>query len=309
MILMVSMEIGVLAVRLNLKPHMILLGVPCSKTQVGGTLNSCCKIACSSFYLATVSKPAMDSIEHLECHESELKKRKRELTEELQRQKRRARKSSRKEEERIDLLLHDWGAEQETQGDACVPPQLHRHISALVLLLQLSGFCTDLVVSWALGQGSIKKRQGSSFAVWDAEARRAISSGIEWLYIFAPMHLILSAIENCNPEELYQLSRYVIEYNLFHWLIKQNCEIGAAPKSAQIFEEVFRLIKVHLANLLPEAVEEKLSQYFMESKRAARYWLVSFRKRWGIRPGQLDAGEELEPQQLQSRESWQFYSC
>ena len=90
----------------------------------------------------------------------------------------------------------------------------------------------------------------------------------------------------------------------FSWLVKQNCELGVAPKSAQIFEEVLRLINAQFALLLPAAVKEKLSSYYTEDNRAARYWLVSFRNRWGIDAGKLAVGEEMEPQDLQSREPW-----
>ena len=108
---------------------------------------------------------------------SELRKRKLELTQDLQRRKKQAKKTARADEERLDYLLQQWGADKQGSAEARIPQQLCKHIGALVVLLELSGFCTELVVSWALGQGNTQKRQRSRFALWDIDARRAISAG------------------------------------------------------------------------------------------------------------------------------------
>ena len=240
----------------------------------------------------------------LENKLSEARKRTLELGRDVERCKKRARKAARTEEKRLDSLLHEWGTNQQGQQEPAIPPELHGHIEVLVVLLELSGFCVDLVVSWVLGQGNPKKRQGSRFEVWDAEVRHAISAGVEWVYILAPLQVVVSAMSNCDPRLLYELSRFVIEYRLWHWLVKQNCEIGCAPKSSQIFDEVFRFANSQLATLLPVALQEELNSFFQESNRAARYWLVSFRTRWDVKQGKLNVGEDEPPQQLQNKESW-----
>jgi hypothetical protein len=197
----------------------------------------------------------------------------------------------------VAVLLEQMGASsfESSPSPPSLSPELSSHTSCLLLLLELSGFCTDVVVSWAMGQGLPRKQATSTELLWDTDRRSNIAAGVEWLYILAPPH------NDDLPEESLRLSRYVIEYRLFHWLVGQNCDSGVSPGNSQLIAEAVRCAPADL----PLDLKEKVCMFFTNNNRTTRYWTRSFCDRWGIDIGRrLRAGENMPPEVMDLKESW-----
>ena len=176
--------------------------------------------------------------------------------------------------------------------DVVVPPALatHKDKQTVLTLYDLSGQCADVVASWLLGQGRSKD---SEQVQYDAALRQRATAGVEWLFIKSPVEALGSWLDGA-PNHSFSLGRYVVEYRLFHWIVDQNCAKGVAPQ--------YKQLRDHAANIVPEALpapeKAKLVSFFLANTRASRYWLVSSRQRWGVKPGALVAGQALEPEDL-----------
>lgn len=199
-------------------------------------------------------------------------------------------------------LLQELGASSEAPGSAPqVSPRLARHqdTKTLLALFKLAGHCADVVACWALGHGKGRGRLCPEFVPIDPEARRQVAAGVEWLYILSSDEDINDSVESV-AESVYYLGRYVVEYNLFQWVTKQNCERGIAPQNRQLFAAAARSVPI----ALPDDVVDKLKNFFLQDTRRVRCWSVDFRNRWGVVPGRLCSGENLDPQILVNRVSW-----
>ena len=195
----------------------------------------------------------------------------------------------------VAALLENLGASSFESSPPSLSPELSSHTSCLLLLLELSDFCTDVVVSWAMGQGLPRKQATPTERLWDSDLRSNIAAGVEWLYILAPPHNV------DLPKESLRLSRYVIEYRLFHWLVGQNCDSGVNPGNSQLIAEAVRSAPADL----PVDLKEQLCIFFTRNDRATRYWITSFCDRWGIDIGRkLRAGENMHPEVMCRKESW-----
>jgi len=111
-----------------------------------------------------------------------------------------------------------------------------------------------------------------------------------------PQETLCSILESLR-NQLYGLGRYVVEYKLFHWLVAQNCDKGLEPRSRQLLAEAVRALPADM----PAEERDELRTFFSENTRAVRHWVTSFSKRWDVKPGNLGAGEVLEPTELQDK--------
>jgi len=200
----------------------------------------------------------------------------------------------------VATLLEQIGASSFESSQPSLPPQLATHTSTLLMLLELSGFCTDVVVSWAMGQGRPQKQSMAVDQLWDTDIRSKIAAGVEWLYILAPLDHVVS-LPDAAPQQILRLSRYAAEHKLFHWVIKQNCDSGVSPQNSQLVAEAIRSVPAGL----PTNLKEQFCNFFLSSDRATRYWVQSFCGRWGVDTGRrLRPGENMDPKVMESKESW-----
>lgn len=185
-----------------------------------------------------------------------------------------------------------------------VAPKLAKAVvSQLLVLLELAGFVNDVVVSWVLGQGRQEKCTNHGLEVWDKEVRKNIATGIELLYLGVPFAMVAAALD-CAKEQLSFLSKYVVEYNLWQWLLHLNCDKGVRPENSELLTQACRYIPA----CLPEVVAASLRGFFLASDsngaRSARRWVASFRQKWDVKVGLLQLGVDIEPTELQSKVSW-----
>ena len=194
----------------------------------------------------------------------------------------------------VAALLEQFGASSFESSPACIPPRLATYTSSLSMLFELSGFCTDVVVSWAMGQGLRRTHATPQEELWDAELRSKIAAGVEWLYILSPVD------QDNHPKKTLRLSRYVIEYRLFHWLVSKNCDSGVNPGNSQLVVEAVRCAPASL----PVDLKEQLCVFFTRNDRATRYWIQSFCGRWGVGMGRrLRPGENMLPEVMDQKAS------
>ena len=200
------------------------------------------------------------------------------------------RRASKKAE--VAQLLEQGGASE-------VCPELEQGVSkVLLLLLELASFCNDIVVSYVLGQGRLEQFRNHGLIISDPGIRRNIATGVDLLYLGVSYSLVLG-LQECEERDVHLLCMYVLEYHVFHWLVKQNCEKGVYPRANQIFTKACSFLPA----AAPHHLQQRMRTFFLAGNRATRYWLVSFKKRWGVKVGLPPAGEDLEPGQLESKVS------
>ena len=236
------------------------------------------------------------TLRDLESQRAALKLKKLELSAQIKQAGRSRGNASQSQSTLADLVLHLGSSPMAEATEIVVPPQLagHKMKAHVLALYELSGYSTDAVASWLLGQG--KGRRGGHR--YDPEARDRMRTGVEWLYIRTPLQELEAPLIS-NSTDIGLLGRYVVEYQLFHWLLKQNCDVGINPQTPQFLAEALRC----MPSALPSAEKEKLRQLFEVSTRKTRKWITSFRTRWDIKDGMLVPGEVLEPVVMQEKVS------
>ena len=236
------------------------------------------------------------TLRDLESQRAALKLKKLELSAQIKQAGRSQGNASQSRSTLADLVLHLGSSPMAEATEIVVPPQLagHKMTAHVLALYELSGYSTDAVASWLLGQG--KGRRGGHR--YDPETRDRMRTGVEWLYIRTPLQELEAPLTSISTD-IGLLGRYVVEYQLFHWLVKQNCDVGINPQTPQFLAEALRC----MPSALPSAEKEKLRQLFEVSTRKTRKWITSFRTRWDIKDGMLVPGEVLEPVVMQEKVS------
>lgn len=234
---------------------------------------------------------AMATMQQLEATMNDLKKRKAELRS----QSRNAAKRAKRHSSHLAMVLYEAGVQQQC-------PKLEAKIQAEVLmLLELAKFNTDVVVSFALGQGRLDQYGGSGLDANDHAVRQAMSTAVNCLFLAVDDGLMVdSSFVHGTELEMHSLGRYVVEYKVFKWLLEQNCKKGLSPGGGLVRE----MASKHIPDQLPLHICHGMKQLFRSGGRAGRYWLVSFQKKWGAKVGCLGIGEDLEPGLLEQKEPW-----
>lgn len=184
-------------------------------------------------------------------------------------------------------------------ADEVIPSLLKSTETQLLFLMEVSDCCADIPTSWALGQGRKAPCRAHGLDVWETQVRQNISAGVGLLYTGVAYDSVVEIL-NGDPGQMVALSKYAIEYKLFHWLVELNCNKGVNPGTSQL---VVRACQ-YLPAKAPGFIRDKLKAFFMEGGRSVRRWVSSFKKRWCIKEGLLQAGEELEAGVLSDKASW-----
>lgn len=235
----------------------------------------------------------------LEAALEAIKKRKREVDAEIQAARKSAKTAARKaakSAKSLPSMILELDPDN-LAFDVQVPSALakHKDKQAVLALYELSGHSADVAASWLLGQGRSKREP----VQYDDALRKRAKAGVEWLYIKSPDDS-LATWHDAPAHRIYDLGRYIVEYALFCWLVDQNCVKGTAPSHRQLRDQASKLVP----QSLPDDVKTKMVHFFLANSRATRHWMVSFRQRWGVKPGALVVGETLEPAVLHTRAPW-----
>ena len=267
----------------------------CYASQVCSCGSSC---FCSKLFAGFALVPM--SIAGLEGELAAVNERQLELKHEFKHVSRKQAKTKKRTCNDLASLLQELGTSSETRGiGQQISPRLARHEDKMTLLAlcKLADQCADAVTCWALGHGG--GGFCTNFVRIDPELRRQVANGVEWLYILSSEEDINNSVESV-VETVQCLGRYVVEYSLFLWTVKQNCENGVAPQNRQLFAAAAQCVPI----AMPDHVVDNLKNFFLQDTRRLRCWSVQFRNRWGVKPGRLCAGENFDPQILQNKVPW-----
>lgn len=224
-----------------------------------------------------------------------LRKREAELTLEINKARKKAKVAS--GDHHVAQLLHTAGAKE-------VMPKLPKPTETkLLFLMEIAEGCADIPTSWALGLGRPAHCKNHGFEAWSDDVRGNISAGVGFLYTGVAYNAVLEVLDG-ELGEMMKLCRYAVEHQLYHWLVELNCSKGVSPGTNELVVHACKC----LPNKAPEAIRAKLKSFFVSGSRQVRKWVASFRKRWGVTKGLLQAGECLEPSDVSRKAAWfNFY--
>ena len=92
-------------------------------------------------------------------------------------------------------------------------------------------------------------------------------------------------------------ARYVLEYNLFHWLYYQNTVQGVAPTRSQLVEKA----QAFIPKSMSVEGQERVRSLVAGEPRAQRKWLARFKQYWDARLGILRVQDALPVDVLQAK--------
>ena len=183
-----------------------------------------------------------------------------------------------------------------------VKPALDKAVVMKLLVLEhLAEGQWDIVASYALGQGRQAKCGLHGFDIWDVEVRRNIVAGLQLLYLAVDFKVLVASLDD-SANEVASLSKYVIEYRLWHWVLDLNCNKGVKPGTFQILSKACTVIPKNASS----QVTADLRASFMNTdhgSRSAFRWVASFKDRWHAKLSQLPVGENLEVSSVQAKVS------
>ena len=191
----------------------------------------------------------------------------------------------------LAVVLYDAGVQEE-----CPNLEAKQQAELLMLLELTTPHCTDCAVSYALGQGREDQYKNSGLDERDAAVRQAMSTALDILYQSVDFQLVVDALDGTEYMQK-KLSRYVVEYKLFHWLVEQNCDKGVYPGSDLVYDAASRFVPEGT----PQEMAAAMKAFFLSGSRGARYWLESFKERWKCEPGGQGTGEEVKPDLLEQK--------
>ena len=177
----------------------------------------------------------------------------------------------------------------------------------------LAGRSSAAAVDFVLGRGwacrsKRSKRVGcvAAVAFQDAEVVRQIQIGVEEAVGSAApsafVALQTDPLTHFEFSDLLSAHKYVLEWNLYHWIASQNATQGVAPSREQVCAQCPVQISVHA----PAQIQEKLRKLAHGSARKQRKWLQRFRNRWGARLGGLRVQEHISPEQRREKVTSEF---
>ena len=89
-----------------------------------------------------------------------------------------------------------------------------------------------------------------------------------------------------------RLAKYIVEYKLFFWLLKQNCSKGVLPAPSNLMMQASEFIP----GMIPDRIRSGLRKYFLNSESTtARHWMESFKERWGVEAAIAETGQDVDP--------------
>ena len=198
-------------------------------------------------------------------------------------------------ETHVAKILHD-------AGFANTAPKLAKAVAPeLLLLLEFSGIhesevdfsATDVLTSYVLGQGRPQQCRNHAFTdVWDKDVRANISAGAELLFIHADDSQVIPGQSKGSDSQMTRLAKYVIEYRLFFWLVKQSCIKGVLPGPSNLMTQAAEFIP----GWIPDHIRIGLRTYFLNSvSTTARHWVESFKERWDVETATNETGQDVDP--------------
>ena len=149
----------------------------------------------------------------------------------------------------------------------------------LVLAFVYSDHCSAAAADFLRGYG---RRQKRSWKMAFEDAKEAV----EWTYIHYPLpelvKLTQSPLSLCSQTQVLHAARYVTEWRLVAWLLKQNRR-GIAPSRRMLADAAVAAVPA----AVPEELRQSLTRRLRGNARQQRKWFSRFRATWRARLGRL----------------------
>ena len=186
-------------------------------------------------------------------------------------------------------------------GGRCGKRRRLQQVSLCLLLFVLAEFDFDVVLAYATGQGRASRFLLPAAQRESQEFRERIIQGVRDSFDEVPFehvhNMFTDAAYYGSIDRLLAAARYVAEFRLFWWLVKQNCEKGIAPKNWQLQKAISGFIPVRA----PSAIRDKLITLATAGSKSADKWMARFRCAWGASHGKLEAGCNVTVQEMRDK--------
>ena len=169
--------------------------------------------------------------------------------------------------------------------------QVSMHL--ILVVFALAKFRPEVAVAFTLGRGRGRRYAACGHDCNSADVEQSLTAAIENAYIDAPLNQCTDMLDDPayygNSTKLFKAIRYVMEYDVYHWVLSQNCDFGVAPVPPMMFAKALEFIPVGT----PAVVKQRLVSSFEWAGVGARSWLINSRARWGATFGKLAVGPEV----------------
>ena len=125
---------------------------------------------------------------------------------------------------------------------------------------------------------------------------------VERVYLQTPTCQIVqlmndTCLEESRHADMRAACRFRVQFELFEWLRKQNCEHGVAPSRLQLVCHALST----LPSAAPLAIVDAVAKPLRGSARRQRKWLQHFRRKWGARLGKLHLATAMSQVEMQEK--------
>ncbi|CAJ1460582.1 unnamed protein product, partial [Effrenium voratum] len=128
---------------------------------------------------------------------------------------------------------------------------------------------------------------------------------VEWTYIHYPLpelvKLTQSPLSLCSQTQVLHAARYVTEWRLVAWLLKQNRR-GIAPSRRMLADAAVAAVPA----AVPEELRQSLTRRLRGNARQQRKWFSRFRATWRARLGRLRL-QHVVPQEEMRQKAVAFW--
>ena len=191
-------------------------------------------------------------------------------------------------------------ASQSSSASVCGPRR--QGLTMWTMLYMLAAHCVEVATAFALGQGRSMqfKRRGSKDKL--EKYRQSCANMLHTAYTESFDGMLLAMFTDSQyygtPGRVLLATRYVMEYDLFQWLVKQNCDSNVAPDSTLRYATSIRFIPLEA----PQWARHHYLDMLHAAGQRAYDWVRSFRQRWGARGNRvIPINPELEQSEMMAK--------
>ena len=174
------------------------------------------------------------------------------------------------------------------------PRSLSKSLTLMVLFLYQTCSCNaEVPIHFLEGAGRSSKFKRQQH--YPGEFRELA----EYLYLTAHVNLLVqldtSPLGLLSRKHLWKVCLYIVEYNIFEFSLSANHDKGVAPGASLLGSQW----EILIPSTLPARQQEALKLLLLESTVGRKCWLSRFRKRWGIKHGELPSEKMVSLEELQ----------
>jgi hypothetical protein len=172
----------------------------------------------------------------------------------------------------------------------------------LLMVYVLANHRVEVAVAYAMGQGRGRRFELVGAADQMSTRSAGLEASIENAYIQTTKEHLLEMFTNSTffgtLGRILLACRFVMEYDLFQWLVTQNCDRGVAPGFALLCEKARSFVPL----CAPSSASVEWDHILSHAGQRSSDWLRSFRRRWHAKAdGKLGLGPDLTGDELKKK--------